>query len=304
MFSRHRVARLCHALLVFAFVSSTACAPTDYQLTENVSYNAALGIYGTMDMYEPLHDTTQTLRPAIIAIHGGAWRSGDKAWGDSFGEELAPFGYVVFSINYRLSGNPNGKWPAQIQDVQEALRFIRANASRFRIDPERIASLGMSAGGHLATMLALRGEGADRVKVAVNLDGEHDMTMPPEEVMADFVAILASVFGHPGPWSEGELRDISTVTFVRRDVSLLSIHGTGDDNVYFPQSQRITNALQAKGASAHLVPVDGANGDCHEDCWTEERARKTLHQFLDRELRHDGNAYYLEFTGRPSPFQE
>ena len=86
-------------------------------------------------------------------------------------------------INYRRSGRPDGTWPAQIEDVQKALRYVRANARRFGVDPARIASLGMSAGGHLATMVALRDDPAGpdgRVRVAVNLDGEHDMTMPPD----------------------------------------------------------------------------------------------------------------------------
>ncbi|HEU0080385.1 MAG TPA: alpha/beta hydrolase, partial [Longimicrobiaceae bacterium] len=121
-----------------------------------MSYDPTIGIHGTLDFYEPESDGGRASRPAVLAIHGGAWRGGDKAWGEQFAKELCPFGYVVFSINYRLSGRPGGTWPAQIEDVQKALRYIRANASRFGIDPDRIASLGMSAGGHLATMVALR----------------------------------------------------------------------------------------------------------------------------------------------------
>lgn len=89
-----------------------------------------------------------------MAIHGGAWRGGDKAWGRQIAGELCPFGYVVLSINYRLAGRPGGSWPAQIEDVQKALRYLRANADRFGIDPARTATLGMSAGAHLATMAA------------------------------------------------------------------------------------------------------------------------------------------------------
>src|SRR6185503_7193501 len=122
-------------------------------------------------------------------------------------------------------------WPAQIADVQKALKYIRANARQFRIDPTRVASLGMSAGGHLATMVALRDDPTSpdgRVNTAINLDGEHDMTMPHDQVMSDFESILTSVLGHAAPWSDAELRDISTVTFARPDVSLLTVHGAGD----------------------------------------------------------------------------
>ena len=271
-----------------------ACAPERHVLTPDVSYDATIGYQGTMDIYEPTHDGARANRPAILAIHGGAWRGGDKAWGEQFADELCPRGYVVFSVNYRVSSRPGGTWPAQVEDVQEALRWVRANATRLHIDPSRIASLGMSAGGHLATMVALRDDPAGpdgRVKVAVNLDGEHDMTMPPERVMDDFDDIMTGVLGHPAPWSAAELRDISTVTFARPDVALLTVHGAGDDNVYVAQGERITAALRAAGARAELVRIEGDAGDCHEDCWKVPAARQALHRFLDRELAHDGDRF-------------
>ena len=272
-----------------------ACA-----VTPDLSYDSSIGYSGTFDFHEPKSDSTRTSRPAVIAIHGGAWRGGDKAWGEQFAEELCPFGYVVFSINYRVSSQPNGTWPAQIEDVQKAVRHVRANATRFRIDPARIAALGMSAGGHLATMVALRDDpvGSDgRLTVAVNLDGEHDMSMPPELVMDDFDEIMTMVMGHAAPWSVAELRDISTVTFARPDVSLLTIHGAGDDNVYVTQGERITAEVRAKGGRAEFVRLEGDEGDCHEDCWKAPAARAALHRFLDRELSHDGNRFYEEKHG-------
>jgi acetyl esterase/lipase len=276
-----------------------------YDVSENLTYDSAIGFDGTFDFYEPKSDGGRSNRPAILAIHGGAWRGGDKAWGEQFAEELCPFGYVVFSINYRVSSRPDGKWPAQIEDVQKALRYIRANAGRFRIDPARVASLGMSAGGHLATMVALRDDPAGpngRVHTAINLDGEHDMTMPPERVMADFDDILTAVMGHASPWSDAELRDISTVTFARPDVSLLTVHGAGDDNVYVTQGERITAELRAKGAETEFVRIEGEQGNCHEDCWKVPSARQAIHRFLDRRLSHDGNRFY-EKHGSRSPLR-
>ena len=293
--------------LLLAASVTIGCESGAYDVTENHSYDPAIDIYGTFDLYQPKADSTRTNRPAILAIHGGAWRGGDKAWGDEIADALCPYGYVVLSVNYRLGGRPNGTWPAQIEDVQKALRYVRTNAQRLRIDPDRIASLGMSAGGHLATMLALRDDPAGpdgRVTVAVNLDGEHDMTMPPEQVMDDFESILSTVMGHPAPWTEAELRDISTVTFARSDVSLLTIHGAGDDNVYVAQGDRITAALKAKGADVEYVRIEGKPGNCHEDCWKVPEARKALHRFLDRELSHDGNSFYEEKQGKPSPMRD
>ncbi len=294
-----RIAR--RALLPLVTLTVSACGPKPCVLEEGLSYDPAIGYDGTFDFYQPLSDSGGTNRPAILAIHGGAWRGGDKAGGEEFARELCPRGFVVFSINYRRSSRPNGTWPAQIEDVQKALRYIRANAARFGIDPERIASLGMSAGGHLATMVALRDDPAGpegRVRVAVNLDGEHDMTMPPEQVMADFDEILTSVMGHAAPWTAGELRDISTVTFARPDVSVLTIHGAGDDNVYVAQGDRLTAALQAKGAKTEFIRIEGRDGNCHEDCWKVPVAREALHRFLDRELGNDSKSFEQRRDGQ------
>jgi len=263
---------------------------------QQLSYDPSTGYLGTFNFYEPKADGARTNRPAILAIHGGGWRDGDKPWGDQFAKEFCPYGYVVFSINYRLAGRPNGTWPAQIQDVQNALKYVRANAARFRIDPNRIASLGVSAGGHLATMVALRDDPAGsqgRVNVAINLDGQHDMTMP--HMMND--ALLTPVLGHVGPWSDAELRDISTVTFARPDVSVLTVHGAGDDNVPVDQGDRITAALRAAGAETEFVRIEGREGNCHSDCWKVPRARRALHDFLSRKLAHDGTRFFDDNHG-------
>jgi len=294
-------------ILVLLVSGASGCGEARFDVTKELSYDPSIGIYGTFDLYEPTSDTDRTHRPVILAIHGGAWRGGDKAWGEQIAEELCPFGYVVVSINYRLAGRPNGTWPAQIEDVRKALRHVRANAARLRIDPARIAALGVSAGGHLATMVALRDDPAGpdgRLRAAINLDGEHDMTMPPDQVMDDFEDILTSVMGHPAPWSAAELRDISTVTFARPDVSVLTVHGAGDDNVYVAQGERITEALRSKGAETEYVRIEGRDGDCHTDCWRVPRARKAIHGFLDRELSHDGSRFFEARHGSRLPSRD
>jgi hypothetical protein len=138
------------------------------------------------------------------------------------------------------------------------------------------------------------------VRAAVNLDGEHDMTMPPGQVMDDFQDIMTTVMGHGPPWSREELRDISTVTFARPDVSLLTVHGAGDDNVYVAQADRITAVLRAQGADVEFVRIEGREGVCHEDCWRVPRARRAIHRFLGRTLDHDGERFYeARYGARP-----
>lgn len=307
MTSHHRTHHRTIALLLLLVAATPGCAPDAFDVTRHLSYDPASGSYGTFDVYEPKADSVRSDRPAILAIHGGAWKGGDKVWGEQIAKEFCPYGYVVFSINYRLSGRPRGTWPAQIEDVQKALKHIRANARQFRVDPGRIASLGMSAGGHLATMAALRDDPespAGRVDIAVNLDGEHDMTMPPEQVMADFDDIMTKVMGHAAPWSEAELRDISTVTFARPDVSLLTIHGAGDDNVYVMQGERITAALRSQGADVEFIRIEGRAGNCHEDCWRVPAARQALHRFLNRKLSHDGDRFHEARSAPKSPLKD
>lgn len=274
------------SMLLLGFLAAAGCGNDAWRVERNIAYDPAHGIYGTLDFYEP-EAASVGGRPAILAIHGGSWRGGDKAWGQQIADEFCPAGYVVFAVNYRLSKHADGKWPAQIEDVQNALKHIRAHARHFGVDPQRIAALGMSAGGHLATMVALREDPSGpqgRVTTAVNLDGEHDMTMPPARVMADFDDIMTAVMGHASPWSEAELRDISTVTFVRPDVAVLSVHGAGDDNVYVAQGDRIHSALLSGGARSEYVRIEGKAGNCHEDCWRVPVARQAIHRFLEDRL--------------------
>jgi len=108
------------ACILFVVLGASGCESESYDVTEDLSYDSTIGQDGTFDFYQPRSDTGRANRPAILAIHEGAWRGGDKAWGEQFAEELCPFGYVVFSINYRVSSRPNGRWPAQIEDVQKA----------------------------------------------------------------------------------------------------------------------------------------------------------------------------------------
>jgi hypothetical protein len=107
--------------------------------------------------------------------------------------------------------------------------------------------------------------------------------------------------GHGRPWSDAELRDISTVTFARPDVAVLTVHGAGDDNVFVTQGDRIHSVLQSTGAESEFIRIEGRDGDCHEDCWKVPRAREAIHRFLDRTLSHDGARYHQQKLDTRSP---
>ena len=103
-----------------------------------------------LDVFMP--DTLKTQNPVLVWIHGGGWKSGDKSEFRNSNrlKELRKRGYVVVVINYRLSGEV--KFPAQIYDVKAAIRWIRANASGYKFNPDKIAVWGSSAGGHLSAL--------------------------------------------------------------------------------------------------------------------------------------------------------
>ena len=129
------------------------------------------GIAETLNVYEPSSPPRST--PAVVDIHGGGWVSGDANlqpgtvdW--DVEPALVGKGWVFVSINYRLA--PSSPWPAQLEDAKCAIRFLRANAPALHIDPNRIGVIGASAGGHLASMLGLTGDGQSQFDVGRYLD--------------------------------------------------------------------------------------------------------------------------------------
>ncbi|WP_233510180.1 alpha/beta hydrolase [Actinomadura craniellae] len=108
---------------------------------------------------------TEGARPAVLLLHGGAWRQGSKNGWSYIAGRLTQLGYVAIAPNYRLS--QQAVWPAQRDDVQSALLYVKQNAARWGVDPDRIVAVGSSAGGHLATMLGTFGTGGEQVRGVV-----------------------------------------------------------------------------------------------------------------------------------------
>jgi acetyl esterase/lipase len=138
-----------------------------------------------LDLWRP---KTKQPSPAIICIHGGGWYKGERSSMTNFAQALAAKGYVTATISYRLSGE--AKFPAAIQDCKAAVRFLRANAATFRIQSDAIGVTGLSAGGHLAALLAtsggvqeLEGEGghpshSSSVQACLAMGAQSDLESP------------------------------------------------------------------------------------------------------------------------------
>lgn len=145
-------------LIALAFATQVAAQTPEPQFTvdRDLQYCSPGGRPLLMDIFIPKHRNAAPA-PAVLWIHGGGWEVGDKN-GNSGAKLLANEGFVTASLSYRLSGE--SPFPAAIQDCKCAIRFLRANAPKYGIDPDRIGVAGSSAGGHLAELIATADESA------------------------------------------------------------------------------------------------------------------------------------------------
>jgi arylsulfatase len=242
-----------------------------------------------LDLYLP-EKTPAAPLPVVVWVHGGGWSKGSKenpplAW-------LAAEGYAVASINYRLSWV--ARWPAQIDDVRAALRWLRANAAKHGLDPGRIAVAGGSAGGHLAAIAGTQAPPAgepvsSRVGAVIDLYGPADLpSMPanradrPGEDAARTNG--ARLLGGPVRDRLELAREASALHHVSAgDAPFLILHGDRDPQVPLEQSQRLDAALRAAGVRSELVVLTGAGHGGKEFSAPEIRAK--IRAFLAAALR-------------------
>jgi acetyl esterase/lipase len=253
----------------------------------------------TLDLYVP-NDASDPL-PLVVWIHGGAWRAGSKDGCPA--APLAKRGFVVASINYRLSGE--AVFPAQIEDCRAAIRWLRANAPKYHINPERVGVWGASAGGHL---VALLGTSAD-VKGWDGVGGNTDQSARVQAVCdyygpIDFLHNLnperaskadspvARLLGGPLKEKEQEAKQASPLTYISRDdPPFLIVHGDQDPAVPIGQSKLLLEALKKADIDVSFVPVkNGKHGGFNADCDPNpEQIRDTVFSFFDKHLKRAGS---------------
>ncbi|MBI5772351.1 MAG: alpha/beta hydrolase [Verrucomicrobia bacterium] len=222
------------------------------------------------DLYLPAEIPKGHRCPAVLIIHGGGWSGGDKnaAREQNIGTNLALNGYVCFSINYILadSRGTNVVWPQNLHECKTAVRWLRKNAERLHIDPQRIGVIGGSAGGHLAAMVAVTGpeSGLDpkepyggfscRVQCAVDLYGPADLTN-----WKDIAAFRKKRANDP------ELYRLASPTTHadKSDPPILILHGTADKTVEVRQSELFAEALKKAGVEHELVIIPDAPHTFH-----------------------------------------
>ncbi|MBB5352395.1 acetyl esterase/lipase [Haloferula luteola] len=266
---------------------------TDFQ---NIDYVGNGHTRQTLDLYLPDQPAEKAL-PLLVYIHGGGWMSGTKQEGLGVAEILtATRQYAVASINYRLI--QDALWPAQLDDCKAAIRFLRAHADTYGIDPDRIAVMGSSAGGHLATLLGTTSgeksqEGAigafpttsSKVKAVVDFFGPSNFeTFYGEDV--DFLeasrsSLAVRLLGTSDEEILRNARRASPTTWISpQDPPVFIAHGTRDTIVPFAQSAELETKLKAAGIEAHLIAIEGAGHG-----FASPELNRRVKAFLDRHLR-------------------
>jgi acetyl esterase/lipase len=198
--------------------------------------------------------------PLVVWVHGGSWRGGSKNGTPAL--PLTLKGYAVASLNYRLS--QHAVWPAQIEDCKAAIRWLRANASKYRINPDRIGVWGASAGGHLVALLGTAGEStqfskgenlkySERVQAVCDWFGPADFT----KWMGTSAPSITQLFG--GTMTREKAVEASPVSYVSaKTPPFLIMHGDKDALVPINQSEGFEAALKKAGVEVKMITLPGA----------------------------------------------
>jgi acetyl esterase/lipase len=196
--------------------------------------------------------------PAVILVHGGGWVMGTRH-GDvrPFFTPLLEAQIAAFAIDYRLA--PENKYPACVEDVQSAIRWVKRHAGQFKVDPSRVALLGESAGGYLVEMAAVRADPDTQVTAVVSLYGACDLAAEARwrgGLSRGFIGL----FGRKAldPQTEAMLRAASPVEYVHAGLPpFLLVHGTADRIVRYEQSLLFLERLRSAGDRCELITIKG-----------------------------------------------
>lgn len=237
--------------------------PKGVELLTDVTYGKIDDRPLKLDLYKPAAMDKKV--PALIFIHGGSWKGGNKNMYRPYAARYAQRGYVVASISYRLSGE--AAFPAAIQDAKCAVRWMRANATEYKVDPNYICVLGGSAGGHIAMMVGycpddkdLEGSGGyekynSKVQAVVNIYGPCDLTVP---ILREAESIRRFLGGRTYDESPELYRTASPLYHLTKDdPPTLILHGTLDSLVPISQSDELAMRLKQVGVPCTYDRLEG-----------------------------------------------
>lgn len=286
------------ALMAVSFLLACTAEAADVIWEENVVYGKGGDEELKLDLVRPSTGTGPF--PAMVFIHGGGWVGGNRAGFKSWALQAAQHGYVSMTISYRLTQiDPQTKlgkvpFPAQIEDCKCAIRWLRANAAKYNVDPQRIGVGGGSAGGHLSLLVGLtdashklegRGGHADqssRVQAVVNVFGPTDMTKC-WETSAGARPFIQGLCGKPED-ANNSFKTASPVTYISQDdPPVLTLHGSADTLVPPSQATVLDEQLKAAGVKHDLMIFEGEGHGFKAE--GQKKGFDTMWQFLDKHLK-------------------
>jgi acetyl esterase/lipase len=293
----HLLFRSALLLCFFTVSHHTAQAQKGPSVPDNVVFESGIEYSNPDDQHLKLDmarpkDGSGPL-PAILCIHGGGFRAGNRESYDGLCIKLAEKGYVAATITYRLA--PKYPFPAAIHDSKAAVRWLRANAAKYKIDPERIGVTGGSAGGHLAQFLGVtsdvkefEGDGGNagqssKVACVVNVYGPSDFTKSYGKSVDAAEVLPLFLGGNLEKARPLHIRASPLYWVTPNAAPTLCIHGTDDKYVAHEQAVWLIDKLKAANVEAELLTLEGAgHGFKGKDA---ETAEKALIAFFDKHLK-------------------
>ena len=263
-------------------------APAGIKFERDVVYGKTGDVELKLNLARP--ETPDGPRPCVVFIHGGGWAAGDRTQHDKQTWDFVQRGYVSATIGYRFA--PKYVFPAQVEDVKCAVRFLRAHAEEYGIDPTRFGAVGFSAGGHLSLMLGvmdkgdgLEGDGgwpdqSSKVQAVVNFFGPTDFTMEYPPASRD---IVKNFIGGTMTEKTDAYKAASPVTYINAgDAPILSFQGTKDPLVPHNQVFRLTDAMTAAGIPSRAEFFVGAGHGAGFDWF---HTTNEMNTFFDKLLK-------------------
>jgi len=280
--------RVCVAAMLFL----TAGVRAEVEFEEGIEYANPDEQHLKLNLARPAEVKDGQRLPAIVCIHGGGFRAGDRKGWDGRCKMLAERGYVAVTVEYRLA--PKHQFPAAVEDCKAAVRWLRLNAEKYHVDPDRIGVTGDSAGGHLALFLGVTGDVHDfdgdqnpgpssRVNCVVDFYGPSDLTKSYGRSV-DAAEVLPLFLG--GDVEHERKRHIlaSPLFWVTPNAApTLLIHGSEDKYVNYEQAGWMFQRLMESQVETELLPLVGAgHGFKGEDA---KKAEAAMVAWLDRHLK-------------------
>lgn len=272
--------RAATSLGLITFLSTGALSAADPGVTTSydVPYTTVDGTELRLDIAQPAEGGGPF--PAVLVIHGGAWREGGREENHRAISDFARRGYVAVSPQYRFC--PKAVFPAQLEDMKAAVKFLRANSGPLKIDPERIGAMGFSAGGHLALMLGVAVPRAEGVAAVVDFFGPTNLGA--KDFSDEAKAFSACLIGARAAEKPDLAAKASPVTWVNAgDAPVLVFQGASDRLVPPSQAFLLMKKLSAAGVSGRVEFILGAGHGWTGEEW--DRTWKETMEFFDARLK-------------------